>query len=77
MAALDDTHASLLHAIERVEADLALVASLLQPFDRAKGPPKLIDDAPCAASVFLIERALNKMRAETAADAIDVTPVAH
>ena len=44
MTTSDDTHASLLHTIEPVEADLALIASLPQSFDSVEGPPKSIDD---------------------------------
>jgi hypothetical protein len=60
MATLDETHASLLQAIERIEAALILV-----------------DDTSYPTSAFLIERALDQMRADAWPNAIDDTPLAH
>ena len=60
MAAPDGTHASLLQAIERIEAALILV-----------------DDTSYPTSAFLIERALDQMRADAWPDAIDDAPAAH
>ena len=60
MASLDDAHASLLEAIERIEAAL-----------------KLVDDASYPTSAYLIERALDQMRADAWPDAIDDAPAAH
>lgn len=70
----DDAYTSLIHAIDRVEADLASVASLLQLFGRVEGLVKSTNEAPYSASAFLIERALQKMRAKVPVRAIDETP---
>jgi hypothetical protein len=56
----DDTYASLLQAIERIEVAL-----------------RLVDDVSYPTSVFLIERALDQMRADAWPDAIDDAPNAH
>jgi hypothetical protein len=60
MASPDEAHASLLQAIERIEAALTL-----------------IDDASYPNSAFLIERALDQLRADAWPDAIDDAPSAH
>jgi hypothetical protein len=60
MASTDYLHASLLQAIERIEAAL-----------------KLVDDSSYPISAFLIERALDQMRADAWPDAIHDAPAAH
>jgi hypothetical protein len=60
MTTPDETHISLLQAIERIEAAL-----------------KLVDDASYPTSAFLIERALDQMRADAWPDAIDDAPNTH
>jgi hypothetical protein len=60
MATPDDIHASLLHAIERIEAALIL-----------------INDTSYPTSAYMIERALDQMRADAWPDAIDDAPPAH
>ena len=57
MSAPDDTQASLLQAIERIEVAL-----------------KLVDDTTYPTSAFLIERALDQMRADAWPDAIEDAP---
>ena len=60
MATPSDAHASLLQAIERIEAALVLV-----------------DDTSYPTSVFLIERALDQLRADAWPDAIEDAPASH
>jgi hypothetical protein len=60
MALPDDAHASLVQAIEQIEAALLLV-----------------DDTAYPTSAFLVERALDQMRADAWPDAIDDAPSAH
>jgi len=60
MALPDDSHASLLQAIERIET-----------------AQKLVDESSYPTSAYLIERALDQMRADAWPDAIDDAPSAH
>lgn len=60
MAIPDDSHTSLLQAIERIEVAL-----------------KLVDDNAYPTSAFLIERALDQLRADAWPDAIDEAPSPH
>jgi hypothetical protein len=56
----DDTHASLMQAIDRIEAALTLV-----------------DDAAYPTSAYLIERALDQMRADAWPQEIEGAPEIH
>lgn len=57
---MNDAHASLLQAIEKIEAALILV-----------------DETAYPTSAFLIERALDQMRADAWPDAIEDAPPSH
>jgi hypothetical protein len=52
-------------------------ASLLQAIERIEVALKLVDDTSYPTSAFLIERALDQMRADAWPDAIDDAPNAH
>jgi hypothetical protein len=51
--------------------------SLIQAIERVETALKLIDDTSYPTSAFLIERALDQMRADAWPDAIDDAPSAH
>jgi len=57
-------------------ADIAQ-ASLLQAIERIETALKLIDDAAYPASAFLVEQALDQMRADAWPAVIDDVPVSH
>lgn len=52
-------------------------ASLLQAIERVETALKLVDDGSYPTSAFLIERALDQMRADAWPDAIADAPAAH
>jgi hypothetical protein len=52
-------------------------ACLLQAIERIETVLELIDDTSYPTSAFLIERALDQMRADAWPDAIDDAPAAH
>jgi hypothetical protein len=52
-------------------------ASLLQAIERIETALTLVDETTYPTSAFLIERALDQMRADAWPDAIDDAPAAH
>ncbi len=51
--------------------------SLLQAIERIETALTLVDDTSYPTSVYLIERALDQMRADAWPDAIDDAPASH
>jgi hypothetical protein len=52
-------------------------ACLMQAIEQIETALKLVDDTSYPTSAFLIERALDQMRADAWPDAIDDAPAAH